>query len=133
MAAIADPVGVGAVSPRRQYYRVFDPEFRARGKTPRATARGRSAARIVALGNAANAYVTLAANRLAALVAAGKLEFVAIQADAAKGVDEALFRLRAFHHDGVLVIAAPALYPHRRVIAEFMLGPTRARCGAANL
>ena len=100
MAAIADPVGVGAVSNlarpggnvtgfSTQNYELEEKRLELlRELVP-------GAARIVALGNAANPYVAIAANRLAGLAAAGKLEFRAIQADAAKGVDEAFSRLSA--------------------------------------
>src|ERR1700730_5077885 len=125
MAAIADPVGVSAVSnlARRggnvtgfstQNFELEEKRIELlRELVP-------NAARIIAMGNAANPYVAIAANRLASLAAAANLEFQAIQADITKGVEEALSRLGAFTPDGVIVISAPALFPHRGEIVEFM-------------
>ena len=125
MGAIADPVGVGAVSDlahpggnvtgfSTQNFELEEKRLELlRELVP-------SAARVVAFGNANNLYVTNAAKRLTGLAASSKLEFQAIEADIARGLDEAFQKLRAFRPDGVVVISSPALFPHRAKIVEFV-------------
>lgn len=125
MAAIADPVGVGAVSnlayPGGNITGFSTQNFELEEKRLELLRElVPSTARVAALGNAGNLYVANAAKRLVALAAAAKVQFQAIEADITSGLDEAFARLTAFRPDGVVVISSPALFPHRQKIVDFM-------------
>jgi|HubBroStandDraft_4_1064222.scaffolds.fasta_scaffold61118_1 putative ABC transport system substrate-binding protein len=125
MGAIADPVAVGVVTglPRpgsnitgfsSQNYDLEEKRF----ELLREVAPG--VKRIVALGNAGNPYSVLAMKRVNDLAMAAGLSFGAINIDETGGLESGLDKLRGAHPDGVLIVAAPALFPYCKPIAEFM-------------
>lgn len=125
MGAIADPLGVGAVTnlarPGGNVTGFSTQNFELEEKRLELLREiVPSATRIVAFGNSNNLYVTNAAKRLTALAAASKLEFLAIEADITRGLDEPFQKLKAFRPDGVIVISSPALFPHRARIVELI-------------
>jgi len=125
MGAIADPLGVGAVSnlarPGGNVTGFSTQNFELEEKRLELLREiVPSANRVVAFGNSNNLYVTNAAKRLTALAAASKLEFLAIEADITRGLDEAFQKLKAFRPDGVVVISSPALFPHRAKLVELI-------------
>jgi putative ABC transport system substrate-binding protein len=125
MDAIADPIGVGAVTnlarPGGNVTGFSTQNFELREKrlellrelVPGST-------RIVAFGNSNNLYVSNAAARLTAVGAAAKLDLQAVLADITKGLDEAFARMKALQPTAVIVISSPALFPHRARIVEFI-------------
>jgi putative tryptophan/tyrosine transport system substrate-binding protein len=125
MAATADPVAIGAVSDlahpggnvtgfSTQNFELEEKRFELlRELVP-------GLGRLVMLGNAANPYSALAMRRIRDLAEAAGLSFKAVDIDAAGGVESGLDQLRRSRPDGVLVTAAPALFPSRKPIVEFM-------------
>ena len=125
MAAIGDPVGVGAVRslarPGSNVTGFSTQNYELEAKrlellheiAPAAT-------RIVALGNRANPYSVLAMKLVSGLAAAARLELQAVEGDAAHGIDDVLTRLRETRPDAVLILAIPAFFSYRREIVEFM-------------
>jgi putative ABC transport system substrate-binding protein len=125
MGAIADPVGVGAVTnlarPGGNVTGFSTQNFELEEKRLELLRElVPSANRIVALGNANNLYVTNAAARLTKVAAAARLEFEAILADISNGLDEMFSRVKAFQPKAVIVISSPALFPHRAKVVEFI-------------
>jgi putative ABC transport system substrate-binding protein len=125
MGAIADPVGVGAVAnlsrpggnvtgfstqnyeleaKRLELLREFVPGMK----------------RIGLLGNIDNPYVVAALKQVQDLAERGGLKPQVVAIEAREGLDDGLFRLARAQPDGVLVAAAPALFPFRKTIVEFM-------------
>lgn len=125
MAAIADPVAIGAVSglarPGGNITGFSTQNFELEGKRfelLRELVPGLG--RLVMLGNAANPYSALAMRRIKDLAEAAGLNFKGVDIDTAGGLESGLDQLRRAHPDGVLVTAAPALFPSRKPIVEFM-------------
>jgi putative ABC transport system substrate-binding protein len=125
MGAIADPVGVGAVAnlarpggnvtgfstqnyeleaKRLELLREFVPGM----------------ARVTFLGNTANPYTANALQQLEAMAERGRLKSDAVMLDMPAGLEGGLLRLAQPRPDAVVVIAAPALFPYRQRIVEFM-------------
>ena len=125
MAAIADPVGVGAVSnlsrpggnvtgfstqnyeleaKRLELLREFVPGMK----------------HIALLGNADNPYSAGALKQIQGLAERGGLKADAIVLEIPFDLQAGLASLTRARPDAVLVIAAPALFPYRKEIAEFM-------------
>jgi putative ABC transport system substrate-binding protein len=125
MGAIADPVGVGAVAnlsrpggnvtgfstqnyeleaKRLELLREFVPGMK----------------RIGLLGNIDNPYVVSALNQVQNLAERGGLNPAVVAIEAREGLEGGLLRLAQARPDGVLVAAAPALFPYRQTIVEFM-------------
>jgi len=72
------------------------------------------------LGNAANPYSALAMRRIKDLAEAAGLNFKGVDIDTVGGLESGLDQLWRAHPDGVLVTAAPALFPSRKPIVESM-------------
>jgi putative tryptophan/tyrosine transport system substrate-binding protein len=125
MGAIGDPVGVGAVAnlsrpggnvtgfstqnyeleaKRLEFLREFVPSMK----------------RIGLLGNIDNPYVVAALKQVRDLAERGGLQPAVVAIEAREGLEAGLLRLARAQPDGVLVAAAPALFPFRRTIVEFM-------------
>lgn len=125
MAAIADPVGIGAVASlarpggnitgfSSQNFELEEKRFELlRELVP-------GLRNLAILGNAGNPYSLIATKRIAELAAAAKLRFTEINLDEAGGLESGLDKLRDPHPDGALIPGVPALYPYRKPIAEFM-------------
>jgi hypothetical protein len=125
MGAIADPIGVGAVSSlahpggnvtgfSTQNFELEEKRFELlRELVP-------GMARMTMLGNAANPYSAVAMKHVKKLAEAAGLSFEGVNIDEAGGLQRSLDSLRRAHPDGVLITAAPALFPYRSPIAEFM-------------
>jgi putative ABC transport system substrate-binding protein len=125
MAAIADPVGVGAVSnlsrPGGNVTGFSTQNYELEAKrlellrefVPRMT-------RIALLGNADNPYSAAALKQIRALAEQGGLKTDAIALEVPFDLQGGLVSLTRERPDGVLVIAAPALFPYRKEIVEFM-------------
>jgi putative tryptophan/tyrosine transport system substrate-binding protein len=125
IGGIADPVAVGAVSSlahpggnvtgfSTQNFELEEKRFELlRDLVPGLT-------RIVMLGNAANPYSVLAMKRIKDLAGAAGVNFEGVNFDEGGGLEGGLERVRRAHPDGVLVTAAPALFPYRKAIVEFM-------------
>ena len=125
MGAIADPVGIGAVSglarPGGNVTGFSSLNFELEEKrlellhelVPRM-------ARVVMLGNAANQYSAKATRRVEGLARAARLDFAAVEIDAAGGLENALERLGSAHPDGVLVPGVPVFLLYREPITAFM-------------
>jgi putative tryptophan/tyrosine transport system substrate-binding protein len=126
MAAVGDPVRVGAVSglarPEGNVTGFSTQNFELEEKRfelLRELVPGLHG--MVMLGNAAaNPYSALAAKRVNDLAAAAGLSFTAINIDAVGGLQNGLDEIRKRRPDGVLLMAAPALFPYRQAIVEFM-------------
>jgi putative tryptophan/tyrosine transport system substrate-binding protein len=125
MGAIADPIGVGAVSSlahpggnvtgfSTQNFELEEKRFELLRELVLRMAR------IAMLGNAANPYSPLAMKHLKTLAEAAGLSFEGVNIDEAGGLQSSLDSLGRAHPDGVLIAAAPALFPYRNPIAEFM-------------
>jgi putative tryptophan/tyrosine transport system substrate-binding protein len=125
MAAVADPVAIGAVSSlarpggnitgfSTQNFELEEKRF----ELLRQLVPGMS--RIVMLGNAANPYSAVAMKRIKGLAETAGLNFQGIDIDATGGLDSGFDEVRRVLPDGVLVAAVPALYPYRKPIVEFM-------------
>ena len=125
MGAIADPVGVGAVSEfarpggnvtgfSSQNFELEEKRFEVlRDLVP-------GMARVVMLGNAANPYSARAIEHVKSLAAAAGVNFQGINMDEAGGLDSTLERLGRAHPDGVLVPGVPALLLYCEPITAFM-------------
>ena len=125
MGAIADPVGVGAVSglarPSGNITGFSSQNFELEEKrlellhelVP-------GIARVALLGNAANQYSAKATRRVEGLAQVAGLGFAAVDIDAAGGLENALERLRSAHPDGVLVASVPVLLLYCEPIIAFM-------------
>lgn len=119
IGAVADPVGVGAVSSfahpggnltgfSTQSYELEEKRFELlREMVP-------GLGRLVMLGNAANPYSALAMKRIKDLAEAVGLTFGGVDIDAAGGLESGLDKVRRARPDGVLMAAAPAFFslPH---------------------
>ena len=124
MATVADPVGVGAVASlarpggnvtgfSSQNFELEEKRFELlRELVP-------GLHRIAMLGNAANPYSVRAVKRIRDLANAAGVGFDEVNLDAG-GLQSGLDRLREAHPDGALIAAAPALFPSRKPIVEFM-------------
>jgi putative tryptophan/tyrosine transport system substrate-binding protein len=75
---------------------------------------------MVMLGNAANPYTALAMKRVNDLAEASGVHFEGIDIDTAGGLVSGLDALSRARPEGVLVSAAPALFPYRKPIVDFM-------------
>jgi putative ABC transport system substrate-binding protein len=125
MGAIADPVRVGAVAnlsrpggnvtgfstqnyeleaKRLELLREFVPGMR----------------RIAFLGNTANSYAVNALQQLEAMAERDGLKSDAVMLEMPGGLESGLPLLTRTHPDAVLVVSAPALFPYRQNIVEFM-------------
>ena len=125
MGAVADPVGVGAVAnlshpggnvtgfstqnyeleaKRLELLREFVPGM----------------ARIAFLGNTANPYVVNALQQLQAMAERGGLKSDAVMLEMPGALESGLAQLTRTRPDAVLVLAAPALFPYRQTIVDFM-------------
>ena len=125
MGAVADPVGVGAVAnlshpggnvtgfstqnyeleaKRLELLREFVPGM----------------ARIAFLGNTANPYVVNALQQLQAMAERGGLKSDAVMLEMPGALESGVARLTRARPDAVLVLAAPALFPYRQTIVDFM-------------
>jgi putative ABC transport system substrate-binding protein len=125
MGAIADPVGVGAVSglarPGGNVTGFSSQNFELEEKrlellhelVP-------GIARVVMLGNAANQYSAKATRRVEGLAQAAGLDFAAVDMDAAGGLENVLERLRSAQPDGVLVPGVPVFLLYSEPITAFM-------------
>jgi len=124
MGAIGDPVGVGAVSslahPGGNVTGFSTQNFELEEKRFELLRELVPLAHIAMLGNAANPYSALAMKHVRRLAEAAGLNFEAVNIDEAGGLDGGLDKLRGAHPDGVLVTAAPALLPSRKLIVGFM-------------
>ncbi len=125
MGAVADPVGVGAVAnlsrpggnvtgfstqnyeleaKRLELLREFVPGM----------------ARIAFLGNTANPYAVNALRQLQAMAERGGLTSDAVMLEMPGALESGLALLTRTRPDAALVVAAPALFPYRQTIVEFM-------------
>jgi len=125
MAAVADPVVIGAVSSlahpggnitgfSTQNFELEEKRFELLHEIVPGLGR------MVMLGNAANPYSALAMKRVENLADAAGVIFGGVDIDAAGGLESGLDKVRRARPDGVLVTAVPALFPYRRPIVEFM-------------
>ena len=125
MAGIADPVAVGAVASlarpggnvtgfSTQNFELEEKRF----ELLRELVPGLS--RVAMLGNASNPYVALAIKRVQELATPMGVALQAVSIDAPVELESSLDKMRRASPDGALMAGAPALFPHRRVIAEFM-------------
>jgi len=125
MAAVADPVAIGAVSGfahpggnitgfSTQNFELEEKRFELlRELVP-------GLGRMVMLGNAANPYSALAMKRVKGLAETAGLNFEGVDIDSAGGLEGGLDKVRRARPNGVLVAAVPALFPYRKPIVEFM-------------
>src|ERR1700736_4211462 len=125
IGASADPIGVGAVSSlahpggnvtgfSTQNLELEEKRFDLlRQLVP-------GMARIVMLGNAANPYIALAMKHVEGLAQTAGVKFDGVKVDEENGLEGGLDAVWRAHPDAVQVAAAPALFPYRRVIVEFM-------------
>ena len=125
MATVADPVGVGAVASfarpggnitgfSSQNFELEEKRFELlRELVP-------GLRQIAMVGNAGNRYSVMAIKRIRELAGSAGLRFDEVNLDQAGGLESGLDKLRAARPDGALAAAAPALYPYRKPIAEFM-------------
>jgi putative tryptophan/tyrosine transport system substrate-binding protein len=125
MGAIADPVGVGAVSglarPGGNVTGFSSLNFELEEKRlellheliPRM-------ARVVMLGNVANPYSALAFKQVKRLATSLGVSCESLNVDEAGGLDSVFERLGRAHPDGVLVPGVPALLLYRERITGFM-------------
>jgi putative tryptophan/tyrosine transport system substrate-binding protein len=126
MAAIGDPVGVGAVTglarPEGNVTGFSTQNFELEEKRFELLRELVPALRgMVMLGNAAtNPYAQLAMTRVKDLATAAGVSFATINIDDIGGLENGLDHIRRSRAEGVLVMAAPALFPYRKTIAEFM-------------
>lgn len=126
MAAIGDPVGVGAVTglarPEGNVTGFSTQNFELEEKRFELLRELVPALRgMVMLGNAAtNPYAQLAMKRVKDLATAAGVSFAAINIDDIGGLENGLDHIRRSRPQGVLVMAAPALFPYRKTIVEFM-------------
>jgi putative ABC transport system substrate-binding protein len=125
MATIADPVGVGAVAslahPGGNVTGFSSQNFELEEKRFELLRELVPGLRAVAmLGNAGNPYSVIARRRIGELSKAAGLRFAEVNLDEAGGLEGGLDKLRGAHPDGVLIAAAPALFPYRKPIVEFM-------------
>jgi putative ABC transport system substrate-binding protein len=125
MGAIADPVGVGAVTNLSRPggnvtgFSTQNYELEAkRLELLRELLPGMT--RIGLFGNADNPYVVAALKQVRELAERGGLKPEVVSIDAREGLEGGLLRLAQTQLHGVLVASAPALFPHRQRIVEFM-------------
>ena len=125
MGAIADPVGVGAVASLSRPggnvtgFSTQNYELEAkRLELLREFVPGM--ARIAFLGNTANPYAINALQQLHAMAERGGLKSDSVMLDMPGALESGLAQLMRTHPDAVLVVAAPALFPYRQTIVEFM-------------
>jgi putative tryptophan/tyrosine transport system substrate-binding protein len=125
MGAVADPVGVGAVAnlsrpggnvtgfstqnyeleaKRLELLREFVPRMK----------------RVAFIAKSANPYATTALRQLQAMAERAGLASDAVVLDMPAALESGLSRLTRTHTDAVLVVAAPALFPYRDAIVDFM-------------
>jgi len=72
------------------------------------------------LGNTDNPYVVAALRQVKLLAEQGGLKPEVVSIEAREALQDGLLRLARAQPDGVLVAAAPALFPYRKDIVEFM-------------
>jgi len=125
MGAIADPVGVGAVSglarPGGNVTGFSSQNFELEEKRLELLHElAPGIARVVMLGNAANQYSARATRRVEGLAQVVGLDFAAVDIDAAGGLENALEGLRSAHPDGVLVPGVPVFLLYCEPIIAFM-------------
>ena len=125
MATVADPVGVGAVASlarpggnitgfSSQNFELEEKRFELlRELVP-------GLRHLAMLGNAGNPYSLMAVKRIREVSTAAGLGFMEINLDQAGGLEGGLAKLREARPEAALVAAAPALFPYRKPIAEFM-------------
>jgi putative ABC transport system substrate-binding protein len=125
MATVADPVGVGAVASlarpganitgfSSQNFELEEKRFELlRELVP-------GLRRLAMLGNGGNPYSVIAVKRIRELATAAGMAFDEINVDEAGGLESGLQKLRQIRPDGAMAAAAPALFPYRKPIAEFM-------------
>lgn len=125
MATVADPVGVGAVASlahpggnvtgfSSQNFELEEKRFELlRELVP-------GLRHIAILGNAGNPYSVMAVSRIREMAENAGLRLDDINVDEAGGLESGLQKLHQLHPDGALAAAAPALFPYRKRIAEFM-------------
>lgn len=125
MAAVADPVAIGAVSSlarpggnitgfSTQNFELEEKRF----ELLRELVPGLS--RMVMLGNAANPYSAVAMKRIKGLAETAGLNFQGVDIDTTGGLESGLDKVRRVLPDGALVASVPALFPYRKRIVEFM-------------
>lgn len=125
MGAIADPVGVGAVSGlarpggnvtgfSSQNFELEEKRFELLHELVPGLGR------LVMLGNASNRYSALAMKRIEGLAEAAGLNFEGVDIDAPGGLESVFERLSRTHPDGVLVPGVPVLLLYRERITAFM-------------
>ena len=125
MAAIADPVGVGAVAslarPGGNVTGFSTQNFELEAKRLELLREiVPDMVRVALLANTTNSYVMAALPQVKAIAEASGLQADALALDIPADLDSGLVRLRQARPDGVLVLAAPAFFPLRRALAEFM-------------
>jgi putative ABC transport system substrate-binding protein len=125
MGAIADPVGVGAVSglarPGGNVTGFSSQNFELEEKRLELLHElAPGIARVVMLGNAANQYSAKATRRVEGLAQVAGLDFAAVDIGAAGGLENALERLRNARPDGVLVPGVPVFLLYCEPITAFM-------------
>jgi putative ABC transport system substrate-binding protein len=76
--------------------------------------------RIALLGNSANPYAVLALKQLQDLAQAAGLKPDVVLIEAPENLETGLLRVTAAQPDAVLVVGAPALFPYRQTIVDFM-------------
>ena len=125
MAAIADPVGVGAVSSlarpggnvtgfSTQNYELEAKRFELlREVVP-------DLKRVAILANTSNPYAMSALKQVTAIAETGGVRADSFALDLPAQMESGLARLLQTHPDGVLVLAAPAFFPHSRMLVDFM-------------
>jgi putative ABC transport system substrate-binding protein len=72
------------------------------------------------LGNSANPYAVLALKQLQDLAQAAGLKPDVVLIEAPENLETGLLRVTAAQPDAVLVVGAPALFPYRQTIVDFM-------------
>ena len=125
MGAIGDPIGVGAVANLSRPggnvtgFSTQNYELEAkRLELLRELLPGMT--RIGLLGNTDNPYVVAALKQVKLLAEQGGLKPEVVSIEAREALEGGLLRLARVQPDGVLVAAAPALFPYRKDIVEFM-------------
>ena len=125
MGAIADPVGVGAVSglarPGGNVTGFSSQNFELEEKRLELLCElVPGLVRVVMLGNAANPYSALAFKHVKSLATSLSMSCEGLNIDEAGGLDSVFEKLGGAHPDGVLVPGVPALLLYRDRITAFM-------------
>jgi putative ABC transport system substrate-binding protein len=125
MAAVGDPVLIGAVSNLARPggnvtgFSTQNRELEAKRLELLREAAPNSA-RVALLGNTENPYVVAALKELKEIAERGGLATEVVAIAAHEDLAHGLARLAEARPDGVLVAAAPVLFPFRKTIVEFM-------------